>query len=305
MTEYLMRADFSFGHFEGVQVSTALPVKLGPFQLDQSPNAELYLTERGLYEPGQVGQVRRDSKFPMSLLYLERKLPCAKGASPTKHADDALDRLERLLRIFQSGEVSVRRHGVWRIHRDGSLTPGWSFSGYDFKPVKSPIEGLREYGNYPLDDSTLGKLTEFVARFWDVLDAVPDNLQVAMARLSSSYEKRDELDRLIDLVIALEALFGDGDSSGITYKVAMRGACWLYKTESDRWDAFQTIKKFYGHRSRVVHGGSGRNIGDQEMNELEAMVRSSLTKFLNCHLQQGKPPSPRDIDRLIMVGKFP
>ncbi len=301
MTEYLMRADLSFGHFKGVPVSTALPVKLGPFQLDQSPNAALYLTERGLYEPDQVGQVRRDSAFPMSLLYLERKVTCARGAPPTKHADDALDRLERLLRIFQSGEVSVRRHGVWRIHQNGGLTPGWSFSGYDFRPVKSPIEGLREYGDYPLDDATLGKVIKFVARFWDVLDAVPDNLQVAMARLSSSYEKRDGLDRLVDLVIALEALFGD--RSGIS-TIAKRGGFWLYKTESERRNASKTIKKLYRHRSRVVHGGPGRNVREQEMNGLEAMVRSSLIKFLNCHVQQGKPPSPRDIDRLIMDGKF-
>ena len=56
-----------------------------------------------------------------------------------------------------------------------------------------------------------------------------------MARFSSSYEKRDPADRLVDLVIALEALFGDsGDSSNLRYKLAMRGASWLHATECKR-----------------------------------------------------------------------
>ena len=293
----------AFGFLDGAPTCTDLPVNIGPFHMDHSPNAALYLDDLGHIALSQLGREQHDPQFPVSLLYLERRYTCANDEDPTKHADDALDRLERLLRLFQPGEVSVSRHGVWLINEDCSLTPALSFSTYYFKPVKPPIEGLHEYGEYPLDDATLGTLIKFSDRFWDVLDEIPKNLQTATARFSSSYEKRDLADRLIDLVIALEALFGDGEPGGITYKIAMRGACWLREKENERCAAFDTIKKLYGYRSKVVHGNLGVDFTDQRVNELEGMVRSALRKFLNWRVQHGKTPCGRDIDDLIMAKK--
>ena len=134
------------------------------FRLDRSPNAGLYLAGLGLIESHQISRDNYDSKFPMSLLYLKHNYTFSNDENPTKHADDVLDRLESLLRLFQPGEVSVLRHGVWHIDAAGELTPAWSFSAYDFKPVKPPIEGLHEYGEYPLDDATLESLIEFIDR---------------------------------------------------------------------------------------------------------------------------------------------
>ena len=126
-----------------------------------------------------------------------------------------------------------------------------------------------------------------------------------MARFSSSYEKRDPADRLVDLVIALEALFGDsGDSSNLRYKLALRGACWLHATECKRRVAFSAIKKFYDDRSSVVHGNLSKNVTCKRVKELECMVRFALRKFLDWQVQQGKAPSGRDIDDLIMARKI-
>ena len=300
---YLVRADLALGFMDGVPISSALPVNLGPFRLDHSPNAALYLADLGLIEPDQISRDNHDSEFPMSLLYLEHRYTCANDENPTRQADGALVRLERLLRLFQPGEVSVLRHGVWQNDEDGRQTPAWSISAYDFRPVKPPIEGLHEYGDYSLDDVTLRSLIEFIDRFWRVLDKTPTNIQTAMARFSSSYEKRDLADRMIDLVIALEALFGDGEPGSITYKLAMRGACWLHATKNERRAAFDTIKKLYRHRSRVVHGNSSNDLTGQRVNELEGIVRSSLRKFLDWRVQHGKTPDSRDIDDLIMAGK--
>ncbi len=97
-------------------------------------------------------------------------------------------------------------------------------------------------------------------------------------------------------------LFGDG-AGGITYKVAMRGACWLHEKESERRAAFNTIKKLYDYRSKIVHGNKGEDLTDQRVNELEGMVRSALRKFLTLRAQHGKTPCGRDIDDLIMAGK--
>ena len=299
--QFLVRAYFEFGFLDGVPIAKVLPVRLGPFQLNQSPNAELFLTDRGFVEPTVTNLGQHDPNYPSSLLYLENKYVCANSENPMKHADDALDRLERLLRLFQPGEVSALRHGVWRIDKNGRLTPHISFY---FKPVKPPIEGLHQYGNYPLNDASLGSLVNFIDRFWHILDKIPKNLQTAMARFSSSYEKRDIADRLVDLVIAMETLFGDGDSGSIAYKVAMRGASWLHSTGSERRAAFDTIKKLYGYRNKVVHGSLNQYPTSQEVNELEGVVRLALRKFLEWRVHRKNTPFGKELDDLIMTGSI-
>ena len=75
--QFLVRADLAFGFLDGVPISTPLPVNLGPFRLDHSPNAGLYLAELGHIEPHQLSRGNYDSEFPMSLLYLEHRYTCA------------------------------------------------------------------------------------------------------------------------------------------------------------------------------------------------------------------------------------
>ena len=302
--QYLVRADLAFGFLKDVPISTDLPVNLGPFQLDYSPNADLYLADLGLIQPDQAGPRQPDALFPMSYLYVESEVTNAdEHRTASQQADNTLERLERLLRLFQPGEVSIRRHDVWHVQEDCGLVPAWSLSAYDFRPVKSPIEGLHEYGDYPLDDATLRSLINFVGRFWHVLNKMPKNLQIAMARFSSSYEKRDLADRLVDLVIALESLFGDGKGGDITYKLAMRGAYWLYESRNERRVALANIKKLYDYRSKIVHGSLGKELTDQQVSELECMVRLGLRKFLDWKVRHGSVPSGGEIDELIMMGR--
>ena len=290
-----------FGFLDGVPITTSFPTNCGPFKLHHSPNAELFLADRGLIPPDQVGRKTPDLQFPMSLMYLEYRYACVNNENPTRHADDALHSFECLIRLFQPGEISVLRHDLCRIDANGRPTP---FLSFDFKPVKPPIEGLHDYGSYPLNDATLGSLVQFVEKFWPVLSNIPKNLQTAMARFSSSYEKRDVADRMIDLIVALEALFGDGEAGGIAYKVAMRGACWMHAAENERYTAFDTIKELYRYRSKVIHGNSGKDLTSQRVNQLEGMVRSGLRKFLDWQVQQGKTPRGKELDCLIMSGKI-
>ena len=305
--EYLIRADLSTSG----PTSNKLPVCIGPFKLNHSPNAEFYLAEIGIIPSAQSGLEQPD--FPKSMLYVERRMRVSEKDNPTACADYALELLECLLRLFQPGEVSVRRHDMWRVHEDGGLTPGWSFSPYDFKPIKPPIEGLHNRPDYPLDDDALDEFIEFFNVHWNGIDKIPRDrrtaMRTAMARFSSSYERRDLADRLIDLVVALEAMFGDGESDGITYdgityKVATRCACWLYPSGEDRKVAFETVKKLYSARSKAVHGKQPKELCEQQVDDLEEMVRASLLKFLDRHAQSNGLPRGNEIDGLIMTGKI-
>ena len=301
--EYLVRADLTVG-LVSVPTSTKLPICIGPFKLDHSPNAEFYVhDEIGELDELPPHQSQPDSRFPMSQLYVERKIQVCDKDSPNACADEDLELLERLLRLFQPGEVSVQRHRVWNVHED-SLRPAWSWSAYNFEPVKPPASGLHDCPPYSLDDDALDRLIAFVDVRWDVLNKIPRHLKIAMARFNSSYERRGLTDRLIDLVVALEALFGDGESGSIAYKVAIRCACWLHTPGKERCAAFDTVKKLYRARSDVVHGGWRKDLNGQSVAQLEGMVRESLLKFLDHQVRKGNTPQGREIDDLIMTGKM-
>ena len=288
--------DLPWARYQFLPTSLSISV-LSSWAIHLMPNSIL-LNSASLIQPVGRNPTRN---FPCLSCTSDTDTYVTKG-EPRRHMRTMpLECLEGLLRMFQPGEVSVRRHGVWRVHEGGKLTPTWYFSRYDFKPAKPPTDGLHDRLDYPLDDDTLACLIQFIDGHWAVLDKIPPFLRTAIARFNSSYERRDPADRLIDLVIALEALFGDGESGSITYKVAMRGASWLHAPGSERCTSFGTLKKCYRERSSVVHGGSGK---DLRVDELEGMVRASLRKLLGHQVREGKAPHGKEIDDLIMAGKI-
>ena len=137
-----------------------------------------------------------------------------------------------------------------------------------------------------------------------MLDRVEPYLKTAMARFNASYERRDLSDRLIDLIVAMEALFGDGEPGSVAYKVAMRCACWLHPPGDVRVELFSKIKNYYSIRSKAVHGGELSSLLKEEVVELEEIVRRSLLKFLEQQKGLSGAPHGRKIDDLIMLGKM-
>ena len=218
-------------------------------------------------------------------------------------ADEVLESFESLLRLFQPGGVSVRRHSNYMPRVVGQEFKRTIF--FPGVPVKPETATLYERPAYPLDDQALGEFIKFFNAYWEILqENTPAYLAIALTRFNSSYERRSLADRLVDLVISLEALFGDGESSSIAYKVATRCACWLYPLGKERLETFRTIKKLYGFRSRVVHGGPKASPSEKQVDQLENVVRTSLIKFLDSHVAEGKTPHGAEFDNLIMTGKL-
>ena len=306
MPEYLVRASLEFirdfeqeSHGSKPAIPLKLPVNICPFRLEKSPNAGIYLADLGFVDPDQVSQDQPTWEYPISLLYLEFTIQDSGHAQA--QADSRLEAIELLLRLFQPGGVSIRRHNLmWRVEEQGSrmalfLNP---------RPIKPEIATLYGRTPYPLGDDTLANFVEFFKQRWDVLDCVEPYLKTALARFNSSYERRDLSDRLIDLVVALEALFGDGEPGSIAYKVAMRCACWLHPPGDVRVKLFSKLKNYYSMRSKAVHGGEPISLFKEGVVELEEVVRRSLLKFLEQQKRLGGAPHGRKIDDLIMLGKI-
>ena len=189
---------------------------------------------------------------------------------------------------------------MWHVGEEGPKLTLF----FNFRPVKAQTAALYDRSPYTLSDKNLASLAEFFEIHWDTLGGLSTNVNIALRRFNSSYERYELVDRLIDLVIALEALFGDKEQGSITYKLAMRGASWLHPLGQGRTDAFRTIKRLYGLRSRAVHGGALKPIQGCQVDELEDIVRRSLLKFLNRLMDKGCAPKGSQIDELIMSGRI-
>ena len=104
-------------------------------------------------------------------------------------------------------------------------------------------------------------------------------------------------DRILDVAIALEIMYGPFDGGEISHKLRTRAAWLLGASPDDRISIAQDMKAFYNARSSVVHGSTK---ADREKLERtfpigRELARSTLTALLV------KGPAP-DWDRLVVSG---
>lgn len=185
--------------------------------------------------------------------------------------------------------------------------PGW-LSAINVMPVikTSDIEIRGELGsleqifgqnwaepmNYEVSRDDIPRLQ----RIYHDLEVVPAGyLELALRRFSHSYEYYShseyaglsELDDcLVDLVIALESITSRGGDS-IRQSMALRTALLLGNTLDKPKDVEQTVKRFYDHRSAILHGSQRDTISEKDQQErfigMEAL-RDLVRKAINASI---------------------
>jgi hypothetical protein len=98
-------------------------------------------------------------------------------------------------------------------------------------------------------------------------------LRVALSRFNGSYRRHDPRERIIDLIIAMENLFGDetvGQTTEVGYRLRLRAARYLGEDADQRMELFYFIRDLYELRSKIVHGTS------DEIDEIEKKLSAKL-----------------------------
>ena len=130
-------------------------------------------------------------------------------------------------------------------------------------------------------------------------------LQIAIDRWVKSKASGSEADKIIDLGIALEALYVPDGGGDTTYKLAIRAARHLGKDKKDREDLLAKFKHIYKCRSRAVHDGhvdTTVKFGEKKISRSKFITHAqdlclrSITKILD----EGKFT---DWDSLILGGE--
>lgn len=270
-----------------------LPLSIGEFKIDRSPNFKQYLEELGWIEASE--HKKPDWNYPMSYLYIETIFDIGDKEDPFEITDNTFEQIEAMLRLYHTGGIYIRLHDIWHIKGD-KYERMIIFRIAPDRP-EPPRIGLQ--GDYPLSDEILVGFKTYFSEYWDIVSSRQKNLWNAIYRFNSSYERRKIEDRLVELMIAMEALYGDQEYH--RYKIPLRCSCLLFPLGEERKDNFKFIKDLYDDRSRLLHGDitdlSG--ITAFEVNRFEDLVRKSIQKFMDM-IKEGVPiPNGPQLDEML------
>lgn len=194
--------------------------------------------------------------------------------------NDRIEEMLETLRVFRKG--SIRQGGIY--HRVNS----WLGSGImrnTRKPLADPIANLNPM--YILE--TQQDLHE-LERFWELVQKAKAKghrfLNVAMRRFAESNERHHVEDRVIDLMIAAEALAQASTSKSKSDVIAEYVA--THVVETDKIKVRRVMKDTYKLRNSIVHDGdasrwlrrTGRGPGDVivAVTTAEEYLREALKK---------------------------
>ena len=142
-------------------------------------------------------------------------------------------------------------HGGWFLAPDKSLALDDGLIGVYRSLNSFEISSATEEAN--IEDIEEAKCLYNILANLD-LDTL-EKLQISINRWIRSKMSENEADQMIDLGIALEALYVPDGGGDLTYKFSIRAARHLGTDRKDREELLKKFGQIYGCRSDAVHGG--------------------------------------------------
>jgi hypothetical protein len=140
---------------------------------------------------------------------------------------------------------------------------------------------------------------------------VPSNVRLAVRRFESVYSRgiRQREDRIIDELIALEALAGSGTE--LRFRLAFRISSLLGSDDAERLELFEAVKGYYDVRSKIVHGSDLRPAeralveGDGELRAVvRGLVRAVIHATVHSDLRLTGSYIDKQLDRALLDGQM-
>ena len=162
-------------------------------------------------------------------------------------------------------------------------------------PILPPPRHGRSLTNRPLNDA---ELEELIGKYATLPEQTQRVLNLALRRLRDSTERIGIEDKVIDVCIALEALFiMKGEKHDQKTIISRRGSWYFADSHPERERTRVLIKEFYDLRSDIVHGNTPDNLTQEEndlrvtqLADIENVVRASLKTMIS----EGRPQDWED-----------
>jgi hypothetical protein len=182
--------------------------------------------------------------------------------------DEDIAKVMLVLRLFREGCIRIV-FDVWRG-----------------KHIATHFSSIRPFRNderlYFLPSSSLLDLRNFREEFmntaWEKKES-SSPLGIALSRFTDGYERIKLEDKIIDYVIALEALYLQEGTAELSYRLAHRVSVLLTKDKKERQRLFKMTGRSYDLRSKIVHG-SKYDLSHEKVWFVEDTLRRSIREFL-------------------------
>lgn len=240
-----------------------------------SLTSDLHIRELSEGERSRLRRFTHRSQSPGGFYGIEKKYTVDKfGEERLETAANAVNDVILALRLFdKKGDISYT----------GLVTE--PLSPFHIETNPQFRGGLRQfYGSpYKLDEQEAEEFVAFWENIGEYLGEAPESYRIAINKFSTSFKRRNENDRLLDSVIALEAMYlKSSETQEMSYRLAQRGALLLSETKEESKGVQKILRDSYNQRSNLVHGSS-TEVDHDSVLELHELTRKSLSKFLQLH----------------------
>jgi hypothetical protein len=182
--------------------------------------------------------------------------------------------------------------GWWQIDSPilSSASNSAGSGSYGYPPaLEFPMPLLKNSANRPFDKTRARKL---VKNYFAPQGATREKIDLALNRFNQAMQRREPGDAAIDIAIALESLVGDGGTTELTWKVALRSAL-LASGNLDQRKAFhRVIRRVYELRSKVMHSG---HIPKKDLPSAPEVIRNGAAicaAVIEKVITRGRLPAP-------------
>jgi len=129
--------------------------------------------------------------------------------------------------------------------------PRWAEAG----KFSSPLDSTKKFERRPFGLSDLERAIRLSTLPGKLASVETESREgLALRRFLNALSRDQAVDRLLDCVIALEAILLGGEESELIFRFKTYGAWWLAQNESEREQLFAQLGKLYSLRSKIVHG---------------------------------------------------
>ncbi|MHB8556363.1 MAG: hypothetical protein ACYDCB_12055 [Candidatus Dormibacteria bacterium] len=179
------------------------------------------------------------------------------------------------------------------------LLPEWLSDGHGFRslPTQPYLSPRSKLSQKQFEDA--GETAKLLSKYQ--LEPPGQRSELALHRFTLGCGRVDQADRLIDFVVALEALLLPYDkearNSNLSYRFSLHGAFFLAEADLERRTVFEGLKKLYDTRSRLVHGGGYPDRAETMAAAGDA--RRLAARGLLKAVHEGFP-DPREFNRLVL-----
>jgi len=254
-------------------VDIELPFRIGVFAFNEYPDEVA-----AQYHLGQGERPAEwDTRYPKWYTYLEYQLTDNSHDQYLKQflveqaARKLLSRLLQVLQLYSPTPLSGHVHAIRSASRA-------DFTEEDVFLFPRAIGGNpTEAEVYFIAKDNLDAIKQHFTSLWDRdwhLINLPTSRYMRSYTRDIYSEEYEPDDAFMDLMIALDNLFGSAEAVG--YKVALRAACLLETTSDKRGKLSEAIKDWWRKRNQIAHGKGERIVEWEDVEGLREVVRRAI-----------------------------